>query len=192
MSLANNGRRLVMSAGSSAVSRTVPVDSFKSAGKWYGEIRATNIFDGGTTTNGIGVTASDFLFSSNNLAAGTGANLGVGIWPDSTGSTNRIYRGGNFIVGIGIVDFADNDVLMFAMDIDNRLLWIGVNGTWHNSGNPAAGTNATVDSTYLAASKSWSMAASPWSAEAGSDLLMDVNSGASECVYAAPSGFSYW
>ena len=37
--------------------------------------------------------------------------------------------------------FADNDIVMFALDLDNRKLWIGRQGTFMNSGNPASGSN---------------------------------------------------
>ena len=30
-----------------------------------------------------------------------------------------------------------NDIVQLAMDLDNGALYLGVNGTWRNSGNPA-------------------------------------------------------
>lgn len=36
---------------------------------------------------------------------------------------------------------ANNDVLMFAVDMGAGKLWIGKNNTWFNSGSPSAGTN---------------------------------------------------
>ena len=36
--------------------------------------------------------------------------------------------------------YTTNDVLMFAIDLDNKKFWYGKNGTWDNSGDPAAGT----------------------------------------------------
>jgi hypothetical protein len=36
--------------------------------------------------------------------------------------------------------FTTNDVLQFALDMDNGKMWIGKNGTWMNSGVPASGT----------------------------------------------------
>ena len=33
---------------------------------------------------------------------------------------------------------------MGAVDVDAGKLWIGVNGVWFNSGNPATGSNATL------------------------------------------------
>ena len=36
-----------------------------------------------------------------------------------------------------------NDILMFAMDLDNLKLYLGKNGTWQNSGNPTSGASGT-------------------------------------------------
>lgn len=45
---------------------------------------------------------------------------------------------------------AAGDTLMFALDTVNSKFWIGLNGTWYNSGDPGAGTGETqaVDSGY--------------------------------------------
>ena len=39
-------------------------------------------------------------------------------------------------------------VAMLAVDIDNGKVWAGYNGTWLNSGNPAAGTNQIATRTF--------------------------------------------
>lgn len=39
-----------------------------------------------------------------------------------------------------------NDIVQFALDVDAGKLWIGKNGTWFESGDPSAGTNAIYDS----------------------------------------------
>lgn len=192
LSLTNSDQRLVLAANNSSIAKTVAVDAFKSTGKWYAEVKFVHIYPGGTTTNGAGIAASTFAFGSSALATGTSGNDAVGVWPDSTGSTPRIYRGGGFISGIGINEPGDGDIIMLAMDVDARKLWVGINGTWHNSGDPGAGTGETIDSTYLAASKSWAPAASPWSSEVGAATTMDILSGSDECQYSLPSGFSYW
>jgi hypothetical protein len=41
----------------------------------------------------------------------------------------------------GVAGWASLDDLMFAVDLDAGKMWIGTNGTWFNSGDPAAGTN---------------------------------------------------
>ena len=55
------------------------------------------------------------------------------------------FRDGTFWVGAANVGtfgpaFTTSDVAMLAYDPDTGKLWVGKNGTWHNSGNPTAGT----------------------------------------------------
>jgi hypothetical protein len=38
---------------------------------------------------------------------------------------------------------ATNDIIMFALDYDNKALYMGVNGTWRNSGVPTSGASKT-------------------------------------------------
>jgi hypothetical protein len=195
LSLSNNDQLLTLAQGNSSVAKTVPtLGNGQSSGKWYCEFRWIRLAAGGTTSNGVGVATSDFSFGSANLGGGTSGNLGAGLWPDSTGSTGRIYRSGTFITGIGITEPGNGDIIMVAMDVTALNLWFGVNGTWHNSGNPASGTNPSVTSANLAASKTWFPACSPWTADAGvgNDTKIDILSSIDECVYAVPSGFAYW
>jgi len=77
---------------------------------------------------------------------------------------------------------ASNDVVMFAMDLDNRKFYIGKNGTWFNSGNPVSGTNqwpysaTIVGSTFFPAVNMFN--------DTG-----DTNFGQRSFTYTPPSGF---
>lgn len=42
--------------------------------------------------------------------------------------------------------YGAGDILMFAVDTTAQIMWTGKNGTWNNSGNPAAGTNGSFTS----------------------------------------------
>ena len=44
-------------------------------------------------------------------------------------------------------NIAQNDIIMFAFDADTAKLWVGRNGTWLNSGDPAAGSNEVASTT---------------------------------------------
>ena len=46
-------------------------------------------------------------------------------------------------------DFGVNDILQFALDMDNKKFWFGKNGTYFESGNPSAGSNEIIGSTDL-------------------------------------------
>tara|TARA_R110002096_G_scaffold209557_1_gene396717 strand:- start:1057 stop:1590 length:534 start_codon:yes stop_codon:yes gene_type:complete len=39
--------------------------------------------------------------------------------------------------------FVNNDIVMIALDMDNKALYFGKNGTWQNSGNPESGATKT-------------------------------------------------
>ena len=44
----------------------------------------------------------------------------------------------------GISALSDGDIFQVALDVDNSKLWLGKNGTFFNSGNPAGGSNQQV------------------------------------------------
>ena len=46
-------------------------------------------------------------------------------------------------------------IYMFALDMENKKMWFGSNGTWYNSGNPGAGSNETWGSSEFAADDTW-------------------------------------
>ena len=67
------------------------------------------------------------------------------------GAQNGIfYKDGSSVLTGQTAGGTANDYAMFAYDPSSGKLWYGVNGTWWNSGNPAAGTgNVTTLSTTL-------------------------------------------
>ena len=44
-------------------------------------------------------------------------------------------------------DGADDDIIMWALDMDNNRVWHGINGTWSDSGDPTSGATGTGDLT---------------------------------------------
>ena len=59
----------------------------------------------------------------------------------ATNNQSNTFLGSITNTNTGWPTFADNDIVMFALDLDNRKLWIGRNDNWINSGDPAAGSN---------------------------------------------------
>jgi hypothetical protein len=80
----------------------------------------------------------------------------------------------------GITSATTNDVISVAVDIDAGKIWIGKNGTFFNSGNPAAGTNAA----YTNLSGAMIPVVFSYGTESG-----DTNFGQRPFAYTAPSGF---
>lgn len=127
LTLSNNNRTVTATANGTqhAISSTT-----KSSGKWYWEVRPTNI----NTDNWTGImtdVTADWAGASGSGGIGFRQN-GQGGFNDS-GATYD-YTGGNYL------SWSANDVVMLAVDLDGKKIWYGVNGTWENSGDPGAGT----------------------------------------------------
>ena len=104
-----------------------------SAGKWYWELFADT--DSSVALYGIksGVSHDDSNYLTETTSIG---DIGYGI---VTTSGNMGYPSGQSNSYGSALD-AD-DVLMFALDMDNLKFYIGINGTWGNSGDPAGNSN---------------------------------------------------
>jgi hypothetical protein len=85
--------------------------------------------------NAFGITA---VTNSPNINFTTGSCVVVR-------DSGNLYRNGTTDpagTGAPYASGSANDVYMFAYDPSTTTLWIGRNGTWFNSGNPAAGTGS--------------------------------------------------
>jgi len=107
-----------------------------SSGKWYAELKMIDV-----TNFSFGIVAA----SGDSVANGNTANSGyVGKYADGYGwwgngaSAQTINNNSN--VNYGANPSAD-DIFMLAVDMDNGDVFMGKEGTWFNSGNPANGTN---------------------------------------------------
>jgi len=119
------------------------------AGKWYWEIKQGQI---GTR---VGVTTAN----SNNNADTDGSSF---FWGDAGNGGIHILKSNNTAnwvrtnndtsqsldtpTGNGIASATD-DIIIMALDVDNQKLWVGVNGVWGNSGDPAGGTGEVMTMT---------------------------------------------
>ena len=114
--------------------------SFPPSGKYYWETKVIAYNSGGTGYPQIGI------IRDNTISQGTmnGGNDGyVASSKDCyypVGGTTVYSKNGNITISATSL----NDVIMCAMDstAGNMKFWMGVNGTWWNSGDPANGTNA--------------------------------------------------
>ena len=128
------------------------------------------------------------------VAGGTGSCFGIAtaaanlIWPgnDANGYGYRgdlgqlMYNGSATVTGMST--FTTNDIIGMAFDADNGKIWFSKNGTWYNSGNPAAGTNATKTG----------IAAGTWFVMIGYITTTSAayfNAGQRAFAYTAPSGY---
>ena len=114
--------------------------SFPPSGKYYWETKVIAYNSGSSGYPQIGI------IRDNSIAQGD-MNTGSGGYVSSSkdcyypaGGTTVYSKNGNVTVSATSL----NDVIMCAMDstAGNMKFWMGVNGTWWNSGDPANGTNA--------------------------------------------------
>lgn len=134
--------------------------------RWNPAFDAAMTYSAGNTTavnnNSSNFTAcrSNTSFSGKAYAEWTGVNAtGTPTCPDvgfgNSGAPNNNYigagtssigysRDGSIIFGgstiLTVATWTDGDVVMGAYDAASGKFWVGKNGTWLNSGNPAAGT----------------------------------------------------
>lgn len=86
-----------------------------------------------TPNNGVVGIGRDFLHTANFV------NTGIhGIYA----TANQWYSDGSNLTTPTHASISSGDRLMFAFDEPNGKLYVGLNGTWLNSGDPAAGTGA--------------------------------------------------
>lgn len=105
------------------------------SGKWYFEHIITTSSVQPTHAAAVGVVVGR-PGDPNSFSPFAGSNVAMFYGGDGT-----LYRGGN---QGNLISWPVGSVAQIALDVDNQKIWFGVNGTWYNSGDPAAGTNATV------------------------------------------------
>ena len=122
------------------------------SGKWYAEFL---IKDEGSGASVIGIAPSEAVSYDNSIPYTNGNS------PGGMGyRMNGNVRFDNTDTSSGYDTYTDDDVIQVAMDIDNTKVWFGKNNTWQNSGDPAAGSNASyTDWTTQGTFSTWHFAA---------------------------------
>jgi hypothetical protein len=110
-----------------------------SSGKWYWEVKWTA--DSGFDRPGIKLNANP---DQNPGQSAIG-------W-DRLSTTNGMVMFNSAVSGSWGSAFSVNDIINFALDCDNKALYIGQNGTWRNSGVPTSGASRTGGVNYSAQS----------------------------------------
>jgi len=109
------------------------------SGKWYWEVGMGNMR---YSTPGPGISTGS---QGNAPSATIGAPVNLVYYAGN--SSNQLREHNNVLWGTygetetGIAQFSAGDVMMCALDVDNKKMWYGRNGSWFNSGNPATGSN---------------------------------------------------
>ena len=122
---------------------TMPIIS---NGKSYWEITLSSLSDAYRITFGLCTPT----FGPNGDP--TTGNPGCGWQQNSSNTTGNFYVNNASVYSVANANSV-NDVFMFAYDDSTGRIYVGKNGAWFNSGNPAAGTGyvgtLTTGNTYL-------------------------------------------
>lgn len=130
----NNNRTVQRDPDATPVEPILVIATGQSTGKYYLEITSTI---SAATSNG-----TIFGFASvETLPAGDLGSGGYGISGDTNLEDLDDLTGGTTATGASPTPGA-SPTFMLAIDYDAKKIWLGVNGTWANSGDPAAGTGA--------------------------------------------------
>lgn len=122
--------KAVITADAHTIART---DRGLVSGKWYWEA----LIDG-SSPRAIGIIDEKMAYTGQ-YVGGDDHGWGTFISTGSPGTLNNYYNGSS--VGNTSVNVNDGDTVMFAYDRTQGRMWIGVNGSWANSGDPANDSN---------------------------------------------------
>ena len=105
------------------------------SGKWYWEVKIPTVARANT---GIGDATA--------IAGFTGP-----LYDESTSKGFMVNYNGQIEENATATSYAnslsDNDIVMWALDMDNHRAYYGINGTWQDSGDPTSGSTGTGDVT---------------------------------------------
>jgi len=105
------------------------------SGKWYAEAKIT---DEQNFSIGFATLASDGAFVNNMNTQNAGyvgkGDDSWGFWGNGSGSAQKTHNNSSTNYGSA---FSTNDIMILAMDVDNKKLYFGKNGTFFDSSNPA-------------------------------------------------------
>jgi hypothetical protein len=167
------------------------------AGKWYWEVK---VITAPTTNVLLGIA---FDLSAHQQGTGGGLyNFSYTTLGYSYNSNGSIGNDGGGWVEDGSYDaYTANDIISFALDMDNHKFYVGKNGTWQNSGDPTSGATgtgaasiATGNTYFAAASDNYGSNVYVYSANFGSPPYDNSSSvadgnGYGAFEYAVPSGY---
>ena len=124
--------------------QAIPATMAAFTGKFYWEFKIEGVWGSTSNTTHRHGVANMFATLNNNPGNGdvawTDDPYAIG-WQNSSG----IRYGGDSSITMTseFGTYVANDILMFAMDLTNKKLYFGKNGTWLNSGDPTSGSSGT-------------------------------------------------
>ena len=155
------------------------------SGKWYVEALA-NVYTGSGNSSSLGVVDSSAFIPTNaailySYTTGQGFDgILAHLFSDYVSPIAHGVQGTN-VTG----KTASTILLMLGIDVDNGKIYVGADGTWLNSGNPAGGTGFVSSRTFSASD----VVAGHTSWNGTNDQSQYYNFGQRPFVYTPPTGF---
>ena len=109
------------------------------AGKWYWEVK---VITAPSTTGLVGIAFDLENFHQRGTSANA-YNLSYTTKGFSYNGAGSIGNDGDGWTSTGYDSYTANDILSFALDLDNNKFYVGKYGTWQNSGDPTSGSTGT-------------------------------------------------
>ena len=132
---------LVQTGHSSSDSAGIGATIMPASGKWYAEAKVPNISSASEGYPHFGITDTSLLSTRGTQGTKIAAGFKIN---DAASVTNTNILGTTTLTNTNWPSWSNNDIINFALDLDNRKLYIGKNGTYINSGDPAAGSNHQI------------------------------------------------
>lgn len=161
------------------ISNVVTVDGH-SSGLWYAEI----VLDAATLASGGGVYPADLGCGTQHPPSSGAACSQPGFGYRKDG---KIIKNGDQI-GSTETALSNGDRVNIAINLTSGKAWLGRNGTWILSGDPAAGTNET---TTIGAG-TWYLGASIYANGTTENFKASVRTQNSQFTDTVPTGFTSW
>ena len=140
-------------------------------GKWYAEIQVV----GARPNNMFGIASMNQLDTGSSHLGQSGGNWGIGFY-QSNGNLYKVQNSGYSLISGWGSSVSQNQVVGIAVDMDNHNLYIAINNTYQNSGDPTSGATGTgaisFDDTETVA-----IATSGYSLGSGNDTIVNSNFG---------------
>lgn len=150
---------------------------WRDAGKYFLEVRMTGNIDQMVGLARMDHSLAQYFAQSNGRAIGVWGNGGA-LFKSTHFTTVNAFTTGGSSLSVG-------DYLQFAVDFDNGKIWVGLNGTYPGSGNPATGANESY--TFDA-----NMALCPMCSLNSASATATLPTSSASLQTPVPSGFTAW
>jgi hypothetical protein len=148
-----------------------------SSGKWYWEYTMTTADSSHYAIVGVGNSSQAVTDGATSTTNHVGNSTNS--WGYYATDGDKIYNDSETAYG---TSFTTGNVIGVALDMDTGKVWFSKNGTWQNSGNPAAGTGEAFSSI---SGTIYAMVSIYYHND-----VITANFGGSAFSYSAPSGFT--